>query len=93
MQRASFGSAFTADPISQVLGDPGKRRMVAELLGQAYVAAYATIVANRDAVEHIADVLVERREIYGDEVLSLLEECNLQKPTFDELDEASWPKV
>jgi ATP-dependent Zn protease len=94
MQRASFGfGGLTADPISRVLGDPGKKRMVAELLGQAYVAAYATIIANRDAVEHIADVLVERREIYGDEVLSLLEGCKLEKPEFDELDEASWPKV
>ncbi len=93
MQRASGGTPFTADPISRVLGDPGKKRMVAELLGQAYVAAYATIIENRDAVEKIADVLVERKEIYGDEVLSLLDECNLQKPAFDELDEASWPKV
>jgi ATP-dependent Zn protease len=93
MQRASGGTPFTADPISRVLGDPGKRRMVAELLGQAYIAAYATIIENRAAVEKIADVLVERKEIYGDEVLSLLDECKLQKPSFDELDEASWPKV
>jgi ATP-dependent Zn protease len=67
--------------------------MVAELLGQAYVAAYATILENREAVEKIAEVLVERKEIYGDEVLSLLDECNLKKPAFDELDEPSWPKV
>jgi cell division protease FtsH len=93
MQRASASTPFTADPISRVLGDPGKRRMAAELLGQAYVAAYATILENREAVEHIADVLVERKEIYGDEVLSLLEECNLRKPAFNELDESSWPKV
>ena len=33
-------------------------------------------------------MLIERKELHGDEVLDLLDECNLQKPVFDELDES-----
>ena len=50
-----------AQPLPDVLGDPAKRALVAELIGQSFVVAYNTIRANRDGTERVADRLVERR--------------------------------
>ena len=91
MNRTGGGDPFHHDPISGVLSDPEQRRLVAQMLGQAYVHAYTLIDANRPAVERIADTLVERKEIYGDELLQLLDSANLKKPELDLTKEATWP--
>jgi ATP-dependent Zn protease len=93
MNRVSNGSAMQGDPIASVLADQGKRRAAAQILGQAYVAAQALIEANRAGVEAIADTLVERRELHGDEVVALLERHDLQRPEFDVTDERQWPRL
>jgi hypothetical protein len=36
---------------------------------------------------------VARREIYGDELLELLNEAKLKKPAIDLMEEASWPML
>ena len=41
----------------------------------------------------MADVLVERREFYGDEVLKLLDDANLVKPDLDLTEEVVWPQL
>jgi hypothetical protein len=41
----------------------------------------------------VADVLVDRRELHGDEILALLESAELQIPPFDPMKEESWPKL
>jgi ATP-dependent Zn protease len=87
----SGGGVMDADPMQAVINDPGKRKLVAGLLGQAYVVAYNTIRANQEGVAHVADVLVARREIYGDDVVALLDEAQLRKPEIDVLDEDAWP--
>jgi hypothetical protein len=51
------------------------------------------VEANRDAVEHVADVLIERKEMHGDEVLDLLEASGLKQPTVDLTEDRVWPKV
>jgi len=51
------------------------------------------VLANRDACERIADVLIERKELHGDEVLDLLDGADLQQPELDLLDDAVWPKL
>jgi hypothetical protein len=89
----SGGGMFANDPLAGVLGDPDKRAAVAQLLGQAYLTAYNLINHNRDKVEKIAEVLVERREMHGDEVVELLERAQLEQPNIDLLDEKTWPKV
>jgi ATP-dependent Zn protease len=93
MNRAGSGSMLQHDPLDTVLADGGKQRAAAILLGQAYVTAYNLIAHNREKVEQIAEVLVERREMHGDEVVELLERAQLKVPEIDLLDEASWPKV
>jgi len=93
MRRAGGGGMFEADPIASVLGDRDKRAAAAQILGQAYVAAYLLIQHNREAVERVADELVARRELYGDDVVALLDQANLQLPDVDLTDEAQWPPV
>ncbi len=91
MNRTSGGGPFDANPIAGVLSDPEKRPLVAQLLGQAYVAAHNLVLANRDAVGHIADVLEARRELFGDELLELLDGAKLEIPQVDLADESAWP--
>ena len=73
MSRAGGGGPFDADPIAGVLGDPTKRTVAAQILGQAYVTAHNLAIANRAGIEMIADALEDKREIMGDELLRLLE--------------------
>jgi ATP-dependent Zn protease len=91
--RAGHGSVAEGSPIPGILSDRDKRVMVARLLGQAYVTAYMLIEENREGVERIADVLIEKREMYGDEVVELLDSVTPRKPDIDPLREGSWPEV
>ncbi len=93
VNRTGGGGPFAENPIGAVLGDQDKRAIVGQLVGQAYVAAYNLIVANRDAVEHIADVLAARRELFGDELLNLLDESKITIPDVDLSEESSWPTM
>jgi ATP-dependent Zn protease len=93
MQRAGGGGPLDHDPVAGVMSDPAKKALAAQLLGQAYLRAYHTVIANRDAVERIADVLAERKELHGNEVLELLDGANLVVPEIDYLDESTWPKL
>ncbi len=89
MNRASSGSPMSGDAIASILGAKGSQ--AALILGQAYITARCTIRENREAVARIADVLVERKELHGDEVLELLDAANLKAPTIDITDESIWP--
>jgi cell division protease FtsH len=89
MQRASN----EGNPYAGVLGDPGKRKLVTGLLGQAFVIAHMTIRANKEAVDYIANRLIAAGEMYGNEVTDMLDEARLVKPEIDVLDEATWPKI
>jgi len=93
MNRTSGGGPFAENPIAGVLQDPGKRAQAAQIIGQAYIAAHNLMLANKEAVERIADVLVERKELYGDEVVELLDAQKLRMPEIDLLAEKTWPKV
>ena len=93
VNRTGGGGPFAENPIGSVLGDQDKRVIVGQLVGQAYVAAYNLIVHNREAVEHIADVLNARRELFGDELLNLLDEAKITIPEVDLSEESSWPTM
>jgi ATP-dependent Zn protease len=86
-------SAMGADPLGAVLSDPSQRAMVEQLLGQAYLAAHHLVEANRDAVSAVADKLVERRELHGDEVVHLLDAQRLTLPEVDLTKDEAWPKL
>jgi ATP-dependent Zn protease len=93
VNRTGGGGPFDANPIGSVLGDRDKRALVGQMVGQAYVAAYNLVVHNREAVEHIADVLAARRELFGDELLNLLDESKIVIPEVDLSEESSWPTM
>jgi cell division protease FtsH len=93
MNRATGVGPFSQNPLGAVLGDREKRAAAAQILGQAYVTAYALMASNRDALERIADTLIERREMHGDEVVDLLNSVGLQRPELDLMDDRTWPTV
>src|SRR5439155_3033048 len=91
MNRTGDGGPLAHDPLSGVLNDRDKRSLAAQLLGQAYVTAHALIAQNKAAVEKIADALIERRELFGDELVEILESAKLKAPKLDFTKEATWP--
>ncbi len=91
MNRAS--GDFQHDAIASVLGDPTKRRLAAQIIGQAYINAYNMVLQNREGVEKIADTVVARRELYGDELVDLLNSANLKEPDIDLTKEEAWPTL
>jgi hypothetical protein len=93
MNRARSASMMEGDPIGSVLSDPAKRRAAAQILGQAYLTAVCCMRHNREAVAAVADALVRRRELYGDEVIELLDRAEPQAPAIDVTDRSIWPQV
>ena len=45
------------------------------------------------AVDHIASELVEKRELYGDDVLRLLDAQTVTLPEVDLTKEDAWPRL
>jgi ATP-dependent Zn protease len=93
MNRTRGSADFHADPIAAILGDPFKQAVAAQILGQAYLMAVNLVAANRDAVEAIATRLAEKRELYGDELVNLLDEQKLVQPELDYTKEETWPTM
>ncbi len=85
------GSMMSGDPISGILSDQSKRKVTAQMLGQAYVVAHNLVLLNRDGVEKIANAVLERKELFGDELVDLLDSVGLRLPEIDYADESSWP--
>ncbi|MEA2196304.1 MAG: cell division protease FtsH [Solirubrobacteraceae bacterium] len=93
MNRASSSGMFGEDLLGAVLKDRAKHRSAALILGQAYVSAYTLMAANKPAIEKIAETLAERKELYGDEVVDLLNSVDLRRPEIDLNDERTWAIV
>jgi hypothetical protein len=89
----SGGGMMDGNPYMATLSDGAKRKLVAGLLGQAFVVAYATIKKNYEGTDYIASRLISAGELYGDDVMRLLEDSRLEKPEIDVLDEDTWPKI
>jgi cell division protease FtsH len=91
LQIMNRSGGFTGDPFG--LGDPAKRSLAAQVLGQAYVAAHNLIVHNKQAIENIALSLVDRREIFGDDLLELLDRQKIVIPEVDLGKDEAWPPI
>src|ERR671933_2470473 len=81
----SGGGMLDSNPFASTLSDRNKARLVAGLLGQAFVVAWCTVRANREATERIAERLIEAGELYGDDVTALLDAAGLRRPEIDVL--------
>ena len=84
---------MAGDPIGAILSDSEKRKTARSCSARRTSTAYNTVELNRRQIEQIADELIERKEMHGDEVVDLLERCGIQKPDIDYLDPKSWPKI
>ncbi|MFQ5426305.1 MAG: AAA family ATPase, partial [Gaiellales bacterium] len=93
MQRTGGGGPYATDPVASVLSDSQKRKAAAQILGQAYMKAHWLVEENRAGVEQIADALVERRELHGDEVTDMLEGIDLVVPEVDPRRDDVWPRI
>jgi hypothetical protein len=51
------------------------------------------MLLNKGAVEKIADKLVERREVFGDDLVRILDGVGLKKPEIDLGKEEAWPRM
>jgi hypothetical protein len=87
------GGIMMNDPAAAVLSDPRKRAYAAQFIGQAFVTAYNLVEVNKDKVEHIADVVMDKKEIFGDDLVRLLDAQEFERPEIDWTDEASWPRL
>src|SRR5207245_9731500 len=68
------------DVVGQVLRDREKARDVAQILGSAYVDCWRLMLKNKEAIDRIARVLVERKELVGREIDELLDKDTLAGP-------------
>ena len=92
MNRAA-GQREAGDPMAAILGDPAKKTAAAQILGQAYLTALCLIRHNREQTLRVAETLVERKELHGDEVVEVLDAADLEAPHIDVNDESIWPKL
>ena len=76
----------------QSLADPRKRAYAAQFIGEAFVTAYNLILQNKEKVEKVADTILEEKEIYGDDLVRLLDAQDFKRPEIDWTSEEIWPK-
>jgi len=93
MNRTRGSADYHADAIASIIGDPFKRGIAAQILGQAFVTAYNFIEQNKDRVEDLANRLVEKRELYGDELIEILNSGGFRKPEIDWDKDETWPRM
>ena len=93
MNRASGGAALTGDPVGL---DPRRPRQAPGGGTDPRPGLCHRLRAdrdNREPVQRIADTLIQRKEMHGDEVVDLLNAVGLQRPEVDLMDDRTWPKV
>lgn len=93
MNRSHSPNPFARRSLGAVLEDEHKREEAAVFLGHAFMRAYWLILHNKDATETVADAVLEKKELYGDEILDLLNSLNITIPDIDPTDESNWPRI
>jgi ATP-dependent Zn protease len=79
--------------VGSVLGDRRKHAYAAQLIGEAFVTAYNLILANKPQIEAVANAVIQKREIYGDDLVRLLDAQHFTKPEIDWTADATWPNL
>src|ERR1700704_267598 len=64
-----------------VLSNPRGRRVVAQLLGAAYIDDWRLMNVNKDAIDQAAEALIVQGELVGDEIGGLLDSVGLREAT------------
>src|ERR1700694_3675532 len=64
-----------------VLSNPRGRRVVAQLLGAAYIDDWRLMYVNKEAIDQAAEALIAQGELMGDEISGLLDSVGMRTPT------------
>ena len=64
-----------------VLHNGHSRRVVAQILGAAYIDDWRLMYVNKEAIDQAAEALIAQGELMGDEIAGLLDSVGLRKPT------------
>ena len=64
-----------------VLSNPRGRRVVAQLLGAAYIDDWRLMNVNKEGIDLAAEALIVQGELVGDEISGLLDSVGLREPT------------
>ena len=64
-----------------VLSNPRGRRVVAQLLGAAYIDDWRLMYVNKEAIDQAAEALIAQGELMGDEISGLLDSVGMRAPT------------
>jgi ATP-dependent Zn protease len=67
--------------VGAVLNNPRGRRVVAQLLGAAYIDDWRLMYINKEAIDLAAEALIAQDELVGDEISGLLDSVGLRAPT------------
>ncbi len=84
---ATSGPGGETSVLSAILNNPSKAKDVAQILGIAYVDAWRLMTKNKEAIDHLARVLVEKQELVGKEIDDLLNTVTLAGPEHAD----AWP--
>lgn len=57
------------------------RRVIAQVMGSAFIDCWRLMYVNREAIDRAAQALIQHGELVGDEVSSLLDWAGLREPT------------
>ena len=68
------------NPVAAILKERDKARDAAQILGSAYVDCWRLMLKNKDAIDRLAHVLIERKELVGREIDELLDTVHLVGP-------------
>ncbi|MDQ6879233.1 MAG: AAA family ATPase [Candidatus Dormibacteraeota bacterium] len=66
--------------VGAVVSNPRGRRVVAQLLGAAYVDDWRLMYVNKEAIDQAAEALIAQGELVGDEISGLLDSVGLRAP-------------
>ena len=64
-----------------VLNNKRGRRVVAQLLGSAYIDDWRLMYVNKEAIDLAAEALIAQGELMGDEISGLLDSVGLRRPS------------
>ena len=84
---APSGPLGETSVVGTILHNPSKSRDVAQILGSAYVDVWRLLSKNKESIDRIALVLVEKQELVGSEIDEVLNSVTLVGPDGSE----AWP--
>jgi ATP-dependent Zn protease len=80
-QEAASGGPMGGGTITGPVLQSPARRVVAQIMGAAYIDDWRLMYVNQEAIDQAAEALIAQGELVGDEVAALLDSVNLRMPT------------